>query len=588
MSIFNFLHLIGGLSLFLFGMTLLGDSLRTVSGGRFEQLLRKFTATKLKGVALGAGVTAVVQSSSATTVMVVALVNAGVMLLNQAVSVIMGANIGTTITAWVLSLGGIDGDNFFVQMLKPSNFTPLLALAGLIMYMTAKTEARKAIATTFLGFSVLMFGMDTMTDSVSVLRDHPTFTSLFSLFSNPVLGVLLGILVTAIVQSSSASVGILQALSATGAINFAAAFPIIMGQNIGTCITALLSSIGGSRNAKRAAMIHLSFNFIGTVVFMIGFYTIHAIHPFSFLGNTVEPVSIAIVHTIFNLVTTAILLPFSQQLVKLSEVLVREKEDEKILVDEVSSNLRFLDERFIDRPGLALEQAHQVMQAMIRTVEQGMVLALELLFDYQDAVYHDVENLERMADCYEDALGEYLVKISAARLNEIDNRELTIMMHSLNDIERIGDHAINLANEANRKQGMGAFSSQAQHEIRLYGDAVLEILSHARESMQTLNADDAYVIEPLEDRINEINKRFMTRHIDRLRLGECTIDKGLIIANIYNNLERVGDHCSNIGIAIIQYSHDQYRAHDYAQSLNKNDPRYVALYEHYAATYSLD
>lgn len=588
MTIFDFFQFLGGLSLFLFGMMILGDGLKAISGGRLEQLLRRFTSNRFKGVFLGAGVTALIQSSSAASVMVVALVNAGVMKLTQAVSVIMGANIGTTITAWVLSLTGLSSDNFFIQMLKPSSFSPLMALIGLIMLLTGKTETRRSKAYGLLGFAVLMFGMETMTGSVSGLQNVPEFVRLFEIFTNPVVGILFGAIVTAAVQSSSASVGILQALSATGAITFGSAVPIIMGQNIGTCITAMLSSIGGDRNAKRAAMIHLTFNAIGSVLFISGFYLIHALWPFGFMGDVVTPINIAILHTIFNLVTTALLLPFSNHLVKLSQVLIRDTDQEHPL-DVTSDRLRLLDPRFLDRPGIAVQQAHTVMNHMMAEAVEAMNMASVLLVSFTEELYDRVETLEQMIDRYEDALGEYLIQISAEKLSEPDSHKLTIMMHSLNDIERIGDHAINLADQARKKhQAPDPFSASAEKQIDLFVRAVKDILQRTMTSLNNLDIRSAYYIEPLEDRINEINKELTSLHIDRLRTGDCTIEKGLVIAEVYNNLERVADHCSNIGICITQFSTSSYRPHDFEASLNKQHPEYVELYQQYVEQYPLN
>lgn len=587
MSIFDLFQLLGGLSLFIFGMTILGDGLKAISGGRLEVLLRRFTSTKIKGVLLGAGVTSLIQSSSATTVMVVALVNAGVMKLTQAVTVIMGANIGTTITAWVLSLSGLSGDSFFVQIFKPANFTPILALIGIILLLAGKKDSTKAKAMGLLGFAVLMFGMEVMTGSVNGLKDVPEFVRLFEIFTNPVFSVLFGAIVTAVLQSSSASVGILQALSMTGALTFGSAIPIIMGQNIGTCITAILSSIGGDRNAKRAATIHLSFNAIGTVGFLALFYTINTIQPFAFMGDVVTPFNVAILHTVFNIVTTAILLPFSNHLVKLSYLLIKDKQEETPL-DKTSEVLRQLDPRFFDRPGLAVQQAHSVMNHMMAESVRAMNLASDLLFEYKEEDYDRVETMEQQVDRYEDALGEYMIQISAAQLSEPDSHKLTIMMHSLNDIERIGDHAINLADQAKKKAlTPDPFSESADKQMQLFVRAVRDILNRTKNSLEVLDTKAAYYIEPLEDRINEINKDLVALHIDRLRDGRCTIDKGLIIADIYNNLERVADHCSNIGICVTQFSSNSYRSHDFEASLDRSHPEYAAMYRQYAEQYPL-
>lgn len=586
MSYLNVLQLIGGLSLFLFGMQLLSDGLTSVSGGRMEQLLGRFCSTKGKGVLLGTAVTGVLQSSSATTVMVVALVNSGVMLLRQAVPVVMGANIGSTVTGWLLSMTSISGDGFLINMLKPSSFTPILAMIGVIMLFQAKTEVKKYKAYALLGFSVLMFGMDVMSGAVAPLQHEPGFISLFQKFSNPLLGILVGAVTTAVIQSSSASVGILMALSSTGVIPFASALPIIMGQNIGTCITTILASIGTNRNGKRVAVIHLSFNIIGTIIFMFLFYTIHSIRPFPFMDSIVTPVILAIVHTTFNILTTGVLLPFTEQLIKLSRKIVPVKESElKELEEDVQ--LKLLDPHFLDRPAFALEQAATVTHSMLVIANTGMDLALDQLHLFTEEGYHRVEKLEQQADEYEDALSEYLVKIPSGKLDVRDGRKLTLLMHAINDIERISDHSINLSDLARKSAGKVAeFSDEARKDLDIYISAVREILQLTLEAFDELDADLAFRIEPLEDRIDEINKVFTNNHIERLKQGSCNVEHGFILTEVYNVLERVSDHCSNIGIYIMQYQLDDgMRVHDYAHSLDRSDKKYEAIYQHYVEKY---
>ncbi len=587
MTIYNFLELLGGLCLFLFGMSTLGDSLATISGGKMEQLLRKLSDTKFKGILLGLAVTAVIQSSSATTVMVVALVNSRVMKLKQAVPVIMGANIGTTVTGWILSLSGISGDSFIIQILKPSNFTPILAAIGIVIIFTAKSEGRKATGNALLGFAVLMFGMGAMSGSVAPLQNDPGFHKMFQVFDNPVIGVLVGAALTAVMQSSSAMTGILQALSTTGAMSFGAVIPLIMGQNIGTCVTAILSSVRAGKNAKRASIIHLSFNVIGTILFMIIFYIIHAISPFSFMNDTVNEVNIAIVHTVFNVFTVLALFPFSDHLVKLSRIIIPRKES-KIKEDDLTRTLRLLDPLFLERPGLAVEQAYTVLNKMMETSLACLHNAVDLLFDFDYEEYAHVEMLENQVDQYEDALMEYTMKITATTLNQTDNHKLTIMMHTLNDIERISDHAINIADQARRKyQAEIPFSDEAMAELRLFTSAVLKNMEIAKQALAELDLNLALEIQPLEDRIDEINKDFSDKHIERLKAGKCNIENGVTIVEVYTCLERISDHCYNMSVCLIQFSEQHYRQHDFEMRFSKDSLRYKDMYEFYAKQFTL-
>lgn len=589
MDIFQILELIGGLSLFLFGMHLLGDGLTSLSSGRLEQLLAKFTSTKLKAVLLGAIVTSVIQSSSATTVMVVALVNSGVLKLAQAVPLIMGANIGTTITPWILSLTTLTGDSILIRMLQPSNFTPLLALIGVLLLVTSKKERRRSIAFVLLGFTVLMYGMSTMSSSVSALRHNPSFTRLFTIFSNPILGIALGAIVTAIIQSSSASVGILQALSSTGAINFSSAFPIIMGQNIGTCVTALIASIGSNRNAKRTAFIHLTFNFIGTIVFTSVFYFIHTLQPFAFMEGTVTPVNIAILHTVFNVVTSLWMLPFSDYLVKFSKAIVREKEDTHgIDLDEIEGSLRLLDMRFITRPGVAIQQSREVLVNMVETASKAFNLSLGLFENYNEDIYKQVELLENQVDTYEDRLSEYCANILGKELSPQDSQSLTFALHTINDVERISDHAINLADQARLKHNANkAFTEEAMQDLRIYKRAVEEIVSKMASTFTDPEARHLVYISPLEDRINELHSSFSYRHIERVKKGLCNMENGMIISEIYNNLERIADHCSNIGVYRIQFTAEKYRTHEYEKQLDKSQEYYRSIYDNYKIQYAI-
>lgn len=587
MTIFNILELIGGLCLFLFGMSILGDSLTTISGGKMETILGRLCSTKIRGLLLGLLVTGVIQSSSATTVMVVALVNSGVMKLVQAVPVIMGANIGTTVTGWILSLSGISGESLFIQMLKPSSFTPILAAIGIVLIFTAKTEGRKATGHALLGFAVLMFGMEVMSGSVAPLQGEPEFRNMFQVFTNPLVGVLVGAILTAIIQSSSAFTGILQALSTTGAITFGSVIPLIMGQNIGTCITAALASIGAGRNAKRAAFIHLSFNVIGTICFMIVFYAINFFWPFPFMGDVVNEVNIALIHTIFNVFTTILLFPFSNQLVNFSKIVLPRKEP-KIKKDEITTNLRLLDPRFLERPGFAVEQAYTVTCKMIETATAALNAATELLYDFEHEEYLHVEALENQVDQYEDALMEYTMGITAGSLNQADNRKLTIIMHSLNDIERISDHAITIADQAKIKhQAENSFSEQAMLELKLYTEAVTDIMQMTQDAFINIDLDLAEKISPLEDRIDEINKILYDRHIERLKNNICRIENGMTIVEIYTCFERISDHCNNISIVLRQFSEQLFRSHDFDNNVNRLSPEYNNMLEAYTEKYAL-
>ena len=454
MDFFDFLTMVGGLALFLYGMDVMGDGLAKTSGGKLEQILEKLTSTPIKAVLLGAGVTAVIQSSSATTVMVVGFVNSGIMKLNQAIGVIMGANIGTTVTSWILSLTGIEGNNLLVTLLKPTSFTPILAIIGIFLIMASKQEKRKDIGAIMIGFAILMFGMDTMSAAVKPLADVPQFTHVLTMFSNPILGMLAGAILTAIIQSSSASVGILQALCATGAVNFSTALPIIMGQNIGTCVTAIISSIGTSKNAKRAAAVHLFFNISGTVIFMVVFYTLNTFVHFSFLNTAASPAGIAVIHSLFNIGATILLFPFANLLEKMAILAIPDKgsEVEEMEEEKINPDLARLDERFLDKPGFAMEECRGVAINMARKSKKAMNLAIDLLKEYDEKTSARVEKLENQIDQYEDALGTYLVKLSERDLSVKDSRILSVLLHCIGDFERISDHAVNLKESAQEMQ----------------------------------------------------------------------------------------------------------------------------------------
>lgn len=588
MDIFNLLSLFGGLALFLYGMNVMGEGLTRAAGGKMEQILEKLTSTPIKGVLLGAAVTAVIQSSSATTVMVVGFVNSGIMKLRQAVGIIMGANIGTTVTSWILSLTGIEGDSFFIRMLKPSSFSPILAVIGIVFLLFTKSEKKHNIGSIFLGFTILMFGMDTMSGAVTPLADVPEFTNILLMFSNPILGMIVGALFTAIIQSSSASVGILQALCTTGAVTYATALPIIMGQNIGTCVTALISSIGAKKNAKRAAFVHLYFNTIGTILFIVVFYTINAFVDFSFLDNAVNPAGIAVVHSTFNILATVVLLPFSRGLEKLATLTIKDKEEH---VEEIAElvPLKHLDARFLEQPAFAVAQSMDVMNNMAEYSAEALYDSLELMKNYSDETWKRVENLEDIVDKYEDELGTYLAKVSGKELSEDDSRNVSMGLHCIGDLERISDHAlaISMLFSKMHKEKM-KFSDKAMAELNLYSNAVYEIMHLTIEALTKNDMAVAERIEPLEEVINGLNAAIKKQHIKRLQKGKCTIELGITLENLLNNFERVADHCSNIAAAVLQKKTDSFDTHEYLSQLKQeSNVEFQAMYSMYKEKYSL-
>ena len=585
MDIFGILTMIGGLALFLFGMDFMGANLSKASGGKLEHILEKLTSNPLKAVALGAGVTAVIQSSSATTVMVVGFVNSGIMKLSQATGIIMGANIGTTITSWMLSLTGIEGDSLFLKLLKPSSFAPVLALIGIILYMFVKDEKKKHIGGILLGFAVLMSGMETMSGAVKPLADVPEFTGILTMFSNPVLGLIAGAVLTAVIQSSSASVGILQALCATGAVSYATALPIIMGQNIGTCVTAMISAVGATKNAKRAAFIHLYFNIIGTAVFMIVFYSINVVMPFAFLGESANAAGIAVIHSLFNIGATCLLLPFTKQLEWLACHTVRSKEK----ITTVENRLRLLDSRFLDQPGLAMEHSNQVMSEMTRLTTNSLDMAMSLLENYNSEDEALVEEMENRVDMYEDQLGRYLLDISTRELNAVDSYDLSVLLHCISDIERISDHTVSIARSAremNEKQL--DFSENARKEIRVLCSAVSELVHQTADLLVTRDVRAAVRIEPLEEVIDDISDKMKLHHVERLRKGRCTIEMGFILNDLTNSLERVADHCSNVAVSILEQQEDSGGRHEVRRELkHSNNADLMKVYKDYKEKYSI-
>ena len=590
MDIFGVLSLIGGLAIFLYGMDLLGEGLTGASGGKLEKILEKLTSNPLKAVLLGAGVTAVIQSSSATTVMVVGFVNSGIMKLSQAVGVIMGANIGTTITSWILSLTGIESSNIFISLLKPTSFSPVLAAVGIVFLMFLKKDSLKNPGKIMIGFALLMYGMDAMSSSVAPLAEVPQFASILTAFSNPVLGMLAGMLFTAIIQSSSASVGILQALCSTGILSYATALPIIMGQNIGTCVTALLSSIGATKNGKRAAIIHLYFNVIGTVTFMIVFYALNAVIHFSFLNLTAQEFGIAVIHTTFNIVTTAYLLPLRNVLEKLAYATIKLDDDEKRIMDNRSGNeFALLDDRFLEAPSLAVEHCKQVINKMADISRESLFISMSLIGGYDEEQALRVGELETRADKYEDALGTYIMKISTKNLKKEDSEMLNVMLHCIGDFERISDYACNICDSARELQQKNMqFSPKAKTELDILSSAVREEVDISFDAFKSNNKNEADKVEPLEELIDTLSVELKARHIRRLREGKCTIELGFAHSDILNNLERVADHCSNIAVDVIQSDQLEFDAHEYLDRIkNKDNQQFARDYKTYKEKYRL-
>ena len=571
MDLFSILTLIGGLALFLYGMNAMGDGLAKVSGGKLEKILENLTSNPIKAVLLGAGVTAVIQSSSATTVMVVGFVNSGIMKLSQAVGVIMGANIGTTITSWILSLTGIQSDNFIIQMFKPTSFSPVLAIIGVIFILFINDSKKKDIGTIFIGFAILMYGMDMMSSAVKPLAEVPEFTNLLLKFSNPLLGVIAGALLTAVIQSSSASVGILQALCLTGAVPFSAAIPIIMGQNIGTCITAILSAIGAKKNAKRAAAVHLYFNLIGTVIFMTVFYLINAVVGFSFFHQAATPAGIAVIHSVFNVTATIILLPFAKGLEKLACLTIRDKKED-VVVSAEDREFMILEPRFLEKPAFAVEQSRNAARKMAEESHNALFTALSLVDKYSEEGVERVENMESKVDRYEDELGTYLVKLNNKDLSEKDSHSVSIMLHCIGDFERISDHAVNIMESARELHEKNlSFSPEARTELQVLASVVGRIVDTAYDVFDKQDMNLTRDVEPLEEMVDELSREMKRRHVNRLRSGECTIEMGFILTDLLTSLERIADHCSNISVCVTQVRENLYDTHSHLESM-KNEP----------------
>ncbi len=563
MTIYSFLTLFGGLAFFLYGMHVMSSSLEKLSGGKLEKILKKMTSSPFKSLALGAGITIAIQSSSAATVMLVGLVNSGIMELEQTIGIIMGSNIGTTLTAWMLSLTGINSDNVFINMLKPANFSPVVAVIGILLIMVTKRQRRKDIGSILLGFSVLMFGMELMSDSVSPLADSPSFASILVAFNNPLLGILVGTVFTGIIQSSAASIGILQALSMTGSISFGMAIPIIMGQNIGTCATALLSAIGVKRSAKRVSILHLSIKIIGTIICCILFYGLNAIFNFSFVDVPINTVGIAMCHTIFNILNTVLLMPFSKHLINLTCKLIPDTKDTESGV--------LLDGRLLNSPSFAIAECSNLTIDMATKAQSNTLKALSLFRTWDQNVVDEVTALEDTLDQYEDELGSFLVKVASKTLSDNDSRTVSKLLHAIGNLERIGDHALNLQESAIEMHEKELhFSSAARQELDVIISALTEILDMAVRAFATGDIVLASHVEPLEEVIDQLVESARMRHIARLKRGECTIELGFVLSDILNNIERISDQCSNVAVCMIETQKNSFDTHSYLHDVKSS------------------
>ncbi len=563
MDIFSFITLIGGLALFLYGMNVMSDGLEKVAGGKLEIILKKMTSSTFKSLVLGAVVTMVIQSSSALTVMLVGLVNSGVMNLSGAIGAIMGSNVGTTFTAWILSLTGLESSNVVVRLFKPESFSPILAFIGMLFVMFSKKVRRRDVGRILIGFAVLMYGMEFMSSAVKPLRDMPQFTSILTAFQNPVLGVIVGAVFTAIIQSSSASVGILQALSLTGSVTYGAAIPIIMGQNIGTCITALISSIGVNKNAKRVSAVHVSFNIIGTVICLTVYYILNSIFDFGFNNQSVSPVGIAVVHSLFNLITTFILLPWTKQLEKLACFIIP--------ADNEVEKTELLDERLLSTTAVAIGRCKELTDEMARVASDSFIKSIGLLKNYNQSIADEIQKNEDMTDMYEDKLGSYLVKISRKSMSVEDSHESSNLLHTIGDFERISDHASDMVKVAKEIHDKGIiFTDDAKKEIETISKALEEILSLTVQAFLNEDLEIAKKIEPLEQVVDKLKYKMKKAHIDRLQQGSCTIETGFVYSDLLTNYARVADHCSNIAVCLIQIASDSFDTHEYLNNVKSH------------------
>ena len=575
--IFKIITLLGGLSLFLFGMDVMGKALERQAGGKLQTILAKMSSNVFKGFLLGMGVTAVIQSSSATTVMVVGFVNSGIMTLKQAVGVIMGSNIGTTVTAWILSLSGLEGDSFLIKLFKPSTLAPLIGIIGILLYM-GKNEKRKGIGTICLGFMALMTGMDLMSSSMSFLKSEAWFADLMISFSNPILGILFGAILTAVIQSSSASIGILQGLCVTGAVTYGAAIPIILGQNIGTCITAIMGAIGANRNARRTAMVHLLFNVVGAAMFALVFYGLGMFIEWNFLGDTVQAWDISLIHTAFNLVATAVLMPLNGLLVKLAYLFIP--------AEHTPQKQELLDERLLATPAVAVQRAHEVATQMALDSAEAMHLAMGLTKKFESGTMERVIELEDKTDRYEDALNTYLVKLSGMNLSVSDNRILNTLLYSISDIERMADHAMAVAKAAQEMEEKKIeFSKQAKGELAVLEQAVLDIVDRTVAAYGSFNRGEAVKIEPQEQVVDALVREVKSRHVRRLRDGLCTVEYGFVLEDLLTACERTADHCSNVAVEMLQVAEGKLEAHEYLNALKAGELHESAAFSERFARY---
>ena len=583
MDIFAVLSLIGGLVLFLYGMDLMGDSLKKLAGGKLESVLAKLTSSRWKGLLLGFVVTAVIQSSSATTVMLVGFVNSGIMNLGQTISVIMGANIGTTVTSWLLSTNDISGTALVLKLLKPDSFTPVLAAIGLIMNMTAKDDRKRNTSTILIGFAILMFGMDMMSGAVAGLRDNPTFTSLLTTFSNPVIGIVVGTLFTAIIQSSSASVGVLQALSMSCLIPYSTAIPVILGQNIGTTITPIISAVSGNTESKRVALSCLYIKMIGVIIVAGIFYLLNSFLKFDFMASYVGPTTIAVVHTLFNIISTVILIPFCSFFEKLAIRTVRSRKEEK-----ERDIFATLDERFLEMPSFAVEKCKDLVNDMANISFDAFKKATMLMNNYDGAVFKEVEDLETMIDKYEDKTSSYLVKIAGTNMSLKDSKIVTELLHCIGDIERISDHALNIAEAAKEIHDKGiTFSEKAMADLKVITAAVDEILALSIEALVNEDLEKAAFVEPLEQVIDKLKRVIKNGHISRLRQGDCTMELGFILSDLLTNYERISDHCSNIAVCFIEIANDSFETHEYLKQVKAGGANFDEMFEAYNQKYNI-
>ncbi|MGN1123298.1 MAG: Na/Pi cotransporter family protein [Eubacterium sp.] len=584
MTIFNVLTLIGGLALLLFGMELMGSNLEKLSGGKLEGVLEKMTDNRLKGVLLGAGVTAVIQSSGAVTVMAVGFVNSSIMTLKQVIGIIMGANIGTTATAWLLSLTGIEGSNTFINLLKPTSFSPVLAFIGAVLLMFTKSEKKKNIGTILLGFAVIMFGMDMMSGAVEPLKYVPAFTSILTKFSNPLIGIIAGFILTTVLQSSSASVGILQAMTATGTISVASAFPIILGQNIGSCTTVLLSSIGTNKNAKRTAYFHLTFNIVGCVLAMILFYGINAIIGLPFFDEIIGPSQVAIIHSVFNIFATVVLFPFANQLERLMMLLVKDGDE-----DEEKAEKSLVEERFLRSPSFALDKVKERCDEMALLAKSNISMCLDFLKVYSKTKDEKIKANEKELDAFEDELETYLVKISSLDLNTADSMRLNKYSHAIGNFERMGDYGVNIL-KTKRKMHHDKihFTEEANRELEIMGRAVKEIIENSTKAFIDDDIQLAMTVEPLEQVIDNLKVTLRQKHSKRMESGECSVENGMIFFDIINSFERIADHCSNLAVCIIELSQGSYQTHSYLKGVkNSNNKTFMEEFESYLTKYSI-